>query len=96
MKRPSFAAFTELVSKNPDIKHYKISPSLIKYMSKRTMEFAKERKIRIIPSDGHPGRPQKYDDQERQSIIDSDETPKEISNERGIPLRTVYFIRSGG
>ena len=94
-ERPSYEMFKRLVEKNPYRKQYSMSPSLIKYLAERTKEFAKEKGIKIVPADTHPGQPRKYTDAERQKIIESDKTSKEISIRTGIPLRTVYFIKAG-
>jgi hypothetical protein len=94
-ERPSFAIFKAIVTANPQIKQYRISPGFIKYLAQRTLHFAEDNGITFISSNIHQGRPDKYTNAERQRIKNSKRTAKEISKMHGIPLRTVYFIKGG-
>jgi len=95
-KAPSYETFKKLVIDNPGEKLYRVSPSLVRTISQRTWTYAKDRGIRIVPREGaHAGRPQRYDEKERQKIRGSELTAKELSDSWNIPLRTVYFIRAG-
>lgn len=92
--RPSFRTFKALVKKNPDLKVYKICPSLIKYLSRNTLEFAKYNKIRIVPYKCQAGRPYRYDKDMRRKLRNRNVSAKDVSEKLSVPLRTVYFYRA--
>ena len=86
----------ELLDKYPNLKKIKIPSSLYPRTSKKYLNALSELGIEVEPVIKR-GRPKKYGENEAkqiQKMINNGISPKEISDELEIPLKTVYYLKN--
>ncbi len=82
----------------PNIRKISCPPSLYGKVSKKIAETLRAMNIEFTPEETRRGRPSKYDEKTRREVIrliKLGKKPREISAEKGIPLRTVYYFING-
>ncbi len=85
----------ELLEKYPELKKIKCPSSLYVRTSKKYLDALSELGIEVEPVIKR-GRPKKYGETEPkiiQKMINKGKSPKEISEELQIPLKTVYYLK---
>ncbi|USG99568.1 DUF1699 family protein [Thermococcus argininiproducens] len=96
--RPTKIILVKILEKAPNVKVIKCPPSLYPKVSKKIVKALSQMGIELVPANHSRGRPKKYDVSTLkliEELIKKGKTPKEISEELGIPLRTVYYIING-
>ncbi|PKL68862.1 MAG: resolvase [Methanobacteriales archaeon HGW-Methanobacteriales-1] len=84
----------EVLEKYPDLKKITCPISLYKRTSPKYLDALKELGIEVEPLYSR-GRPNKYDEKkvfEIKSLLKDGKTPKEISKQMKIPLKSVYYL----
>ncbi|MDP3033806.1 MAG: helix-turn-helix domain-containing protein [Methanobacteriaceae archaeon] len=84
----------EVLEKYPDLKKITCPISLYKRTSPKYLDALKELGIEVEPLSSR-GRPNKYDEKkvfEIKSLLKDGKTPKEISKQMKIPLKSVYYL----
>lgn len=84
----------EVLEKYPDLKKITCPASLYKRTSPKYLDALKELGIEVEPRAGK-GRPKKYQEKDVfliKSLLKGGKTPKEISKEMEIPLKSIYYL----
>lgn len=84
----------EVLEKYPDLKKITCPISLYKRTSPKYLDALKELGIDVEPLSSR-GRPNKYDEKkvfEIKNLLKDGKTPKEISKQMKIPLKSVYYL----
>ncbi|HIP89815.1 MAG TPA: DUF1699 domain-containing protein [Thermococcus paralvinellae] len=96
--RPTKEILVRILENAPNVRVIGCPPSLYPKVSKRVIKALRQMGIDIVPIKRSRGRPRKYDKTvllQIRELMKKGKTPKEISNELGIPLRTLYYIING-
>lgn len=96
--RPTKEILVRILENAPNVKLIGCPPSLYPKVSKRVIRALKQMGIEVVPIQRSRGRPKKYDERivvKIRELVKTGKTPKEISRELGIPLRTVYYMLNG-
>ncbi|MGB9937161.1 MAG: helix-turn-helix domain-containing protein [Methanobacterium sp.] len=94
-KALSSQVIMKLLDKHPDIKKIKCPNSLYIRTSKKYLDALSEMGIEVEPVIKR-GRPKKYGAKEAEKIhemLNNGFSPKQISEELDIPLKTVYYLK---
>ena len=94
-KALSSQVIMEILDKHPDLKKIKCPKSLYVRTSKKYLDALLELGIEVEPVMKR-GRPKKYGPNEAKTVhnmLEEGYTPKEISKEMNIPLKTVYYLK---
>ncbi len=97
--RPTVEIINKLLQKNPDIKKIQCPQSLYLQVSKKAFKKLRELGIEIQPGDIRVGRPLKHDINLIRRVINEKakgKPVKQISEENGIPVRTIYYYLKNG
>jgi len=92
--RPTKEIVQRIINSCSTMKTLYCPPSLLKQTARNALTHAKQNKITIIGGDFEVGRPKKYPEKTINEIRAQRQIGKptrQISEEMGIPLRTVYF-----
>ena len=86
----------ELLDRHPNLKKIKVPSSLYPRTSKKYLDALSQLGIEVEPVIKR-GRPKKYGSNESeivQKMIDEGVSPKDISDELEIPLKSVYYLKN--
>jgi hypothetical protein len=84
----------EILDENPKLEKIKCPPSIYKRIAPKYLEALSKLDV-DVETVSYKGRPKKYDDEdiEKISLLQKKGlTFKEISDELGIPLKTIYYL----
>lgn len=96
--RPTKEILVRILENAPNVKLIGCPPSLYPKVSKRVIRALRQMGIEVVPIKKSRGRPRKYDEAvllRIRELMTQGKSPKEISRELGIPLRTVYYMLNG-
>lgn len=96
--RPTKIILVKILERAPNVKVIGCPPSLYPKVSKKIIKALNQMGIKLVPMNHSRGRPKKYDPDTLkliEELIKKGKTPREISEELNIPLRTVYYIING-
>ncbi|AIF69813.1 hypothetical protein PAP_07115 [Palaeococcus pacificus DY20341] len=96
--RPTKEIVVRILKRAPTVKVIGCPPSLYPKVSKKVISALDRVGIKLIPIKHPRGRPKKYDDGIKERVdemIRRGKSLKEISEELGIPLRTLYYMVNG-
>ncbi|ALM74670.1 DUF1699 family protein [Thermococcus barophilus] len=96
--RPTKEILVRILENAPNVKLIGCPPSLYPKVSKRAIRALRQMGIEVVPIKKSRGRPRKYDEAvllRIRELMTQGKSPKEISRELGIPLRTVYYMLNG-
>jgi len=96
--RPTKEILVRILENAPNVRVIGCPPSLYPKVSKRVIKALRQMGIDIVPIKKSRGRPRKYDEAvllQIRELMKKGKTPKEISRELGIPLRTLYYMING-
>jgi len=96
--RPTKEIVVRILKRAPTVKVIGCPPSLYPKVSKKVISALDRVGIKLIPIKHPRGRPKKYDDGIKgrvEEMIRRGKSLKEISEELGIPLRTLYYMVNG-
>jgi hypothetical protein len=86
----------EILDANPHLKKIMCPPSLFKRTSKKYLDALHELGVEVEPQK-RKGRPKKYEAKESVKInlmLKNGNSVEEISEQLGIPLKTVYYLKT--
>ncbi len=93
--RPTKEILVRILERAPNVRRISCPPSLYPKVSKKAIKALAQMGIELVP-EGYPrGRPRKYDERtirEVYNLIMKGVSPREVSSQMGIPLRTVYYM----
>jgi len=96
--RPTKEILVRILENAPNVRVIGCPPSLYPKVSKRVIKALRQMGIDIVPIKRSRGRPRKYDKTvllQIRELLKKGKTPKEISKELRIPLRTLYYMING-
>jgi len=96
--RPTKIILVKILERAPNVKTIGCPPSLYPKISKKIIKALDQMGIKLVPMNHSRGRPKKYDQPTLkliEELVKKGKTPKEISKELNIPLRTVYYLING-
>ena len=96
--RPTKIILVKILERAPNVKTIGCPPSLYPKVSKKIIRALDQMGIKLVPMNHSRGRPRKYDHstiKRIEELVKKGKTPKEISEELNIPLRTVYYLING-
>ncbi|WP_324735736.1 DUF1699 family protein [Thermococcus sp. SY098] len=96
--RPTKEILVRILENAPNVKLIGCPPSLYPKVSKRVIRALRQMGIEVVPIKKSRGRPRKYDEAvllRIRELMAQGKSPKEISRELGIPLRTIYYMLNG-
>ncbi|WP_457753003.1 DUF1699 family protein [Thermococcus sp.] len=96
--RPTKEILVRILENAPNVKLIGCPPSLYPKVSKRVIRALRQMGIEVVPIKKSRGRPRKYDEAvllRIRELMTQGKSPKEISRELGIPLRTIYYMLNG-
>ncbi len=98
-KRLSKRLVLKILSQNPDVERIIVPKSILERASKRVINALKAAGVQVVASGRGRGRPRKYDPQtikRVKTLFMRGKRAREISEELGLPLRTVYYLLRAG
>ncbi|HII68135.1 MAG TPA: DUF1699 family protein [Thermococcaceae archaeon] len=96
--RPTKIILVKILERAPNVKIIECPSSLYPKVSKKIIRALSQMGIKLVPANHSRGRPKKYDGaiiKQIKELVREGKTPKEVSQELNIPLRTVYYIING-
>ena len=97
--RPTIEIINKIIQRNPNVKKIQCPQSLYLQVSKKAFKKLREIGVEIQPGDIRVGRPLKHDINLIRKVINekaNGKPVKQISEENGIPVRTIYYYLKNG
>ena len=97
--RPTIEIINKIIQRNPNVKKIQCPQSLYLQVSKKAFKRLREIGVEIQPGDIRVGRPLKHDINLIRKVINekaNGKPVKQISEENGIPVRTIYYYLKNG
>lgn len=92
--RPSISVITFMLENFPNLKKIACPPSLYLQVSSKVKRSLENVGVELVPGDNPVGRPKKYDEEFMRELYQKylqGASVKRLSEETGIPKRTIYF-----
>ncbi|WP_048146588.1 DUF1699 family protein [Pyrococcus abyssi] len=93
--RPTKEVIVRILDNAPNVKVIGCPPSLYPKVSKKVLRALEQMGIKVIPVEKGRGRPRKYSYKTLmmiEELLKKGKTPREISRDLGIPIRTLYYL----
>jgi hypothetical protein len=93
--RPTKEIVVHILERAPNVRRISCPPSLYPKVSKKVINALSQIGVELVPEGCPRGRPRKYDEEtvrQVQELLRQGTPAKEISQNLGIPLRTVYYL----